>query len=176
VSALSSTGSRLTSVTRKGSSTLTTNRFIQFLQRISDPDYPFNAAVNNTRIFSMKRDLFTEFNRATQELQPQYLRRIELSDIWFFGKGEIRISTCELVIPEKVLVGESGGPLRARRIIRFADACIREGMAQGSGELRSGELRLSTLWQSEAPNPGEGERAAERNAKDWFFSNFSINR
>lgn len=152
---------------------MTTNGFIQFLQRISDPEYHFNSAVNKTRILSMQEDLFIEFASATQEAQPQHLRRIELSDSRLSNKGEIVVSTCELVIPEKLLIGKSGGPLRAKRIVKFADACIRERMA-----LSSGELRLSDLWQSEATSPGEGDSKSKREtaAKDWFFSNFHVSR
>jgi hypothetical protein len=146
-------------------------RFFKLLQEFSDPDFSFRATVNRTCVLGMREELFFEFRNAAQDVQPQQLRRIELNDVWFLRKGEIRISTCELVVPERLLVGESGGPIRARSVVRLADACIREGV-----RLSRGELSVSALWRSEAAMLGEVEREAEGTAKDWFFSNFYVNR
>jgi hypothetical protein len=112
---------------------------------------------------------FAEFSDALLKVKPRHLHRVELNDIWFLKEGEIRLSTKELVIPEKALSAWAGGPHRAEMLIRFSDACIRNGPA-----LTESRLSMSAVWR-EIAQPDDIGKAGDIALK-WVSSCFFVSR
>jgi hypothetical protein len=148
---------------------LSGNRLIKFLQHLSDSDFPIRTEVSGTSVLGTKTESFAEFSDALLKVKPRHLHHVELNDIWSLKEGEIRLSTKELVIPEKALSAGAGGPRRAEMLIRFSDACIRNGPA-----LTEGRLSMSAVWR-EIAQPDDIGKAGDI-ALNWVSSCFFVSR
>lgn len=145
-------------------------RLLQWFLAEVDKDYRFRDEVGGTLLLAQRSDVRNELLTALRRVEPTSLVRVEVTDVGFVRNGFIDVGERDLLIPERLLNGLSGGPRRALCLVRFADFLIAKA---GSGQ----PISLTLDWdEAFAAQPDEVAEAYRTEARGWVLSSFKAVR